>query len=202
MLRPGFPDMATLRAGFSEVVITPPLGVRLAGYSARTGGSVGVLDGEALKAAESVAFVRSDVSLGASRRSVDLPVRADLPPEVREAARNTRRATASAPRRYRGILDILAPNPSVVTTEVQVLRVGEALIVGLPGEIFVEYQLKIREKLGGRPVFVVSLANDCVDYISTPQAFREGGYEPLVTYFAPETGDLLVESAVSAARDL
>ena len=33
-----------LKAGFAEVVITPPVGCRLAGYSARTLPSTGVLD--------------------------------------------------------------------------------------------------------------------------------------------------------------
>jgi hypothetical protein len=82
-----------------------------------------------------------------------------------------------------------------------VLRIGDALVVGLPGEVFVEYQIEIRRRLAPRPVFVASMANDDVDYICTPRAFQEGGYEPRVSYFAPEAGDLLVEGAIAAAAD-
>jgi hypothetical protein len=40
-----------LRAGFAQVVITPPLGVKLAGYSARQAPSIGVLHDLYAKAA-------------------------------------------------------------------------------------------------------------------------------------------------------
>jgi hypothetical protein len=85
---------------------------------------------------------------------------------------------------------------------VQVLRIGESLVVGLPGEMFIEWQLALRRDLGTRHVSVVELVNDSLSYFPTPEAFQEGGYEPLVSLFAPEAGRLLVAGALEAAREL
>ena len=75
----------------------------------------------------------------------------------------------------------------------QVLRVGEAALVGLPGELFVEYGLAIKAAAPS-PTFVISLANgDLQGYITTPGA---GGYEAGISLFLPESGALMVEAAL------
>ncbi len=52
--------------------------------------------------------------------------------------------------------------------EVQVFRVGDTCLVGLPGELFVEYGLAIKAR-APRRAFVISLANgDLQGYIVTP----------------------------------
>ena len=78
-------------------------------------------------------------------------------------------------------------------SEVQVLRVGEAAFVGLPGELFVEYALEIKQRCPGR-AFVISLANgELQGYIVTPAA---EGYEAAFSLFTPEAGGVLVEAAL------
>jgi neutral ceramidase len=77
--------------------------------------------------------------------------------------------------------------------EVQVLRVGNAAIVGLPGELFVEYGLAIK---AASPVTtsVVSLANgELQGYITTPGAT---GYEAGISLFLPESGLIMVKAAL------
>ena len=44
-------------------------------------------------------------------------------------------------------------------TEVQVLRVGDYFIVGLPSEVFVEYQIETCDRPGANFTFVSELAN-------------------------------------------
>ncbi len=103
-------------------------------------------------------------------------------------------ALALAQAQARGELDqeLEVYNPS----EVQVLRIGAACLAGLPGELFTEYALALKEKAPGK-VFVLSLVNgDLQGYIVTPETARAGGYEANTSLFAPESGGLLVKAAV------
>ena len=66
--------------------------------------------------------------------------------------------------------EITALQARYTPVEVQVLRLGETYLVGLPGELFVEYSLEIKRR-AGRRVFVISLANgELQGYIVTPGA--------------------------------
>ncbi len=65
------------------------------------------------------------------------------------------------------------------------LDFGKALILHLPGEPFIEYQLKAQELRKDRFVCVAGYGDDGPGYIPTNQAFLEGGYEPTVALAAP-----------------
>ncbi len=72
----------------------------------------------------------------------------------------------------------LAKLPEQMTAPIQVLRLGEAAIVALPGEVFVETGLNIKSKSDAKPLFLVSLANGYIGYICTDEALtQQGGYE-------------------------
>ena len=72
----------------------------------------------------------------------------------------------------------LAKLPAQMSAPVQVIRLGEAAIVALPGEVFVETGMNIKSKSGANPTFLVSLANGYIGYICTDKALtQEGGYE-------------------------
>ncbi len=72
----------------------------------------------------------------------------------------------------------LAKLPTQMTAPVQVIRLGEAAIVALPGEVFVETGMNIKSKSDANPTFLVSLANGYIGYICTDKALiEEGGYE-------------------------
>lgn len=71
----------------------------------------------------------------------------------------------------------LSELPEQLTTEVQVLRIGDAALVALPGEIFVEIGLDIKRLSPARLTAVVGLANDCIGYCCTDRALDEGSYE-------------------------
>jgi hypothetical protein len=61
--------------------------------------------------------------------------------------------------------------------EVQVFRVGDAAIVGLKGEPFVEAQLEIKQKSPAPHTTVVHFCNGYAGYLPTKKAFAGGGYE-------------------------
>jgi len=81
--------------------------------------------------------------------------------------------------------------------EVQVLRIGEIFLAGLPGEAFTEYALEIKRRAPAK-TFVVSLVNgELQGYVVTPEAAAAGGYEATNAVFAPASGRILVESVLT-----
>jgi hypothetical protein len=86
--------------------------------------------------------------------------------------------------------------------EVQVVRLGDTCLAGLPGEVFVEYGLAIKRG-AARRTFPVSLVNgELQGYIVTPAAALAGGYEANNALFAAEAGARLVDAARAAVNDL
>jgi len=84
-------------------------------------------------------------------------------------------------------------------TPIMALRVGDLGIVGLPGEIFVQYGLQVKQRSPFARTFTVELANDYVGYCPTDQALDEGSYETRLARTAKAaqgTEGLFVEAAV------
>jgi hypothetical protein len=69
--------------------------------------------------------------------------------------------------------------------DVTCLDLGAALVVHLPGEPFVEYQLEAQKLRPDHFVCVAGYGDDGPGYIPTDRAFFEGGYEPTVALAAP-----------------
>ena len=86
-----------------------------------------------------------------------------------------------------------------VTAEIQMMRIGRAGLVAVPAEYFCYYGLEIKANSPFTPTFAVSLANGCVGYVPTPQAFVGGGYEPRTarsSKLCPDAGDRIAEAAI------
>jgi len=69
--------------------------------------------------------------------------------------------------------------------ELTCLDLGKALVLHLPGEPFIEYQLKAQELRKDVFVCVAGYGDDGPGYIPTDHAYLEGGYEPTVALAAP-----------------
>ena len=82
-------------------------------------------------------------------------------------------------------------------TEVQVLQVGDAAILGLPGEPFTSLGKAIRARSPFRHLLIAALANDFgpLSYIGDRAAYELGGYELTTTPIASSGGEVLVEEA-------
>ncbi len=79
--------------------------------------------------------------------------------------------------------------------EIHLLSVGKWTFVGWPGEIFIEFALKIRREFPD--TFIINLANgELQGYIVTKEAEEEGGYEASNGLFGPECGDILIKETV------
>jgi len=88
-----------------------------------------------------------------------------------------------------------------VPPEVQVIGIEDARIVGLPGEIFVEFGLNVKLKSPFEKTLVIELANGCLPgYVYTREALAEGGYETDTSLLSDRMGNILVQAAVDLLK--
>lgn len=87
--------------------------------------------------------------------------------------------------------------------DVQVFRLSEnTAIVALPGEMFVEHGLTIKNYSPFANTFVVELANNSIAYVPNSKAFTQGGYEVENSRLIAGGGELLVEAAIQMLKEL
>ena len=101
------------------------------------------------------------------------------------------------------IVDVAAREGKPWELDVQVIALGDDIAwVGLPGEIFVELGLAIKEASPFRCTIIAELANGAIGYIPTKKAFEQGNYEPVSARCAAGSGELLAETAIRLLNDL
>jgi neutral ceramidase len=88
--------------------------------------------------------------------------------------------------------------------ELQEVRLGDTLLVGLPGEPLMACGIEIKNKVQGFPrVLTVGLANDYIGYIVTPAEWAHGGYEvESRSYYGPDLAGHLATQAAALAPSL
>jgi hypothetical protein len=74
------------------------------------------------------------------------------------------------------------------------LRVNEISILHLPGEMFVEYQLRARAMRRRRAVAVAAYGDDGLWYVPTKEEYPAGGYEVSVAFSGDAIDELLTGS--------
>lgn len=139
------------------------------------------LAGEVLKRLQLVP-VSNDICLKAVKREIKFPVKQTLSPDKIIHAEKTKEYLA---------------------TEMQVLRIGDIYILGLPGEVLVEVGLEIKKRAGLKNLFIVSLSNDAIGYVCHSQAYEEGGYEPgSGTNLAKGAGEIMIKEALNIINQI
>ncbi len=123
------------------------------------------------------------------------------PEQVEQAKINARKKSdneASTPeiREAMKILRIQERHGKPIEAEVQVFGLGDVGIVALPGEIFVELGLQIKERSPFKHTLILTLANNSIGYIPTAEAFKQGAYEVEVSRITAGEGERLAETAV------
>jgi neutral ceramidase len=98
--------------------------------------------------------------------------------------------------------DTLALRQDEMPVEVQVMGIGDARIVGLQGEVFVEFGITIQYRAPFDKTFVIELANGCLPgYACTQRAYAQGGYETGASLLTGRSGEQMVEAAVRLLRE-
>jgi hypothetical protein len=143
-----------------------------------------------------------------ARAEIELPL-AEVTPE--EVARAEEIVARPEDREHDFTMDVVWAHRTVriaraeartVPTEVQVLRLGDLAFVGIPGELFVELGLRIREESPLPHTCIVELANDSVGYLPPRKAFDEGGYEVTSCRYTPEVGEMVADAAGRVLREV
>ena len=167
--------------------------------------------------------------LHAARRIIRLPL-AD-PPSVEEARRRLdqeqqRLREVKATCTIRGHIEVQegfvewaeklvalageGARPRFQDFELQALAVGSEFgLLGMPGEVFVEYAQQIEAASPFPHTMVLAYHNGCIGYVPTAAAFPEGGYEvntAILLYgdlmMKPESEALIVREAVELLRQV
>jgi len=86
---------------------------------------------------------------------------------------------------------------SVNRSQVQALQIGDLVLVGLPGEPFTHTVLEIKQRNPKAFTAVVSYANDYQGYFPDAQSVLQGNYEALISPYAANVAENLMESALN-----
>ena len=139
------------------------------------------LGGEALRRLQFVP-ISNDITLNGLKKSVNIPLKKDISPDR-----------------------IVDPDKfkDDITTEIQVLKIGDIYILGLPGEVLVEIGLEIKRIAGIENLFIISISNDAAGYICHSEAYDEGGYESGDgTFLAKGAGEIIIEEALNIIEQI
>ncbi|MCL6591498.1 MAG: neutral/alkaline non-lysosomal ceramidase N-terminal domain-containing protein [Firmicutes bacterium] len=102
----------------------------------------------------------------------------------------------------RNALEIWGSITKTKHTEIQGIRLHDAAIITLPGEVFVEIGLKIKQYSPFSLTLIAGYTNDAIGYIPTHEALITGGYESISTKFAAGTDEELINKTVECLIQL
>ena len=143
--------------------------------------------------------VDSERALANAEKAFEDSVKADAPDQLQRQLRQQVDLHAANLRQGKMIADGTMEQRYSLDAEVQVMRVGELVLVAIPGELFVEYALELRARIQqtyGFSTILVGYANHYLGYIVTPRAMQTGGYEAAVARVGPDAGREMVETAM------
>lgn len=176
-----------------------------------------IVGAEALKVSEEITSFESDVNLKATKEKVILKSQEIPSVEQLQGIVNagSKAANPGLDWEYNWAKDALeyakaGKFSADVPIEIQVLALGNKIVIaGIPGEVFVEIGLAIKEKSPFEFTLPVECTNGCIGYMPTKEAFEEGGYEPALAFklfgIYPVDSDVaekVINSAVQMADKL
>jgi neutral ceramidase len=91
----------------------------------------------------------------------------------------------------------LSRGPDRERVEVQRIILGEVEIIGVPGELFVEYGLSLKKTSPRLHCLVFGNANGSAGYIPLPESFTRGAYETRLSRgsrLVPEAGPMIMQT--------
>jgi len=159
-----------------------------------------------------------DVTLGYDTHTLDIPLR-EIDPQALAEARAIVNVTPDPPWNEQrtsvdlkwvmsaGLVDLanLKERQSTDGYEIQIFRIGDVALVGLPGEPFAEGGLRIKLDSPTPHTYIVHDVNQYVGYLPTKRAFPRGGHECTTgnwSRLVPEALDTVVEKSVEMLHGL
>ncbi|MBV9123996.1 MAG: hypothetical protein JO112_11610, partial [Planctomycetes bacterium] len=122
---------------------------------------------------------------------VKLPVRSEASFGMKESRRVLEDPRETRARRVNAAFQLAWRQRAGRPIDLTCLDLGTALVVHLPGEPFIEYQLKAQQLRPEDFVCVAGYGDGGPGYIPTARAYAEGGYEPTVALAGPDSERIL-----------
>jgi hypothetical protein len=102
------------------------------------------------------------------------------------------------------------PLPDAIEGEVWAARLGEAAVVGAPGEIFGEVGAAVRAASPAPVTIFAGYSNGVLGYVATPEEYPRGGYEPAVSHrgyghpapFSPDVAGIIETVSLELLEEL
>jgi neutral ceramidase len=89
-----------------------------------------------------------------------------------------------------------------IESRLSLVRFGDILVAGIPGELFSSLGNDIRAAFPDHVVLVAGYCGDYMGYIPDAAAYDEGGYEAFTTFIAKGEGERLRDAAINGLRAL
>lgn len=74
------------------------------------------------------------------------------------------------------------------------LRLNDLSVLHLPGEMFIEYQLRAQALRPGQPVLIAAYGDDGIWYVPTREEYSKGGYEVGVAFCTEEIDETITNA--------
>ncbi len=103
---------------------------------------------------------------------------------------------------YYALLSDGLAEPVRLEAELTAIRIGETALLSLPGEVFVEISLSIRERSPFARTMFAGLANDYIGYVPARDASAALGYEVVASRVTPEADAILTDAAIQLLERL
>jgi hypothetical protein len=104
--------------------------------------------------------------------------------------------------KMQGFVDQLNPTETHSTC----LRLGDLVILGVPGEMATELGMEIKSRAqkatGAGSVTIGGLADEWVSYILSAEEYRKGGYEASMSFYGETLGRVMVDGVVRGVEGL
>src|SRR5262249_36425181 len=104
--------------------------------------------------------------------------------------------------KMQGFVDQLNPTETHSTC----LRLGDLVILSVPGEMATELGMEIKSRAGeltrAGSVAIGGLADEWVSYILSAEEYRKGGYEASMSFYGETLGRVIVDGVVRSAEGL
>ena len=155
----------------------------------------------------------SDIPIDARQKVWSAPRRLPTPERIKQATALVQQdpkivgATEWTFAKETVMLDAVARVRPTVEVEVQAIQIGPVVLVTNPAEYFVQYGLEIKKGSKFPFTFPVELANGCVGYVPTEEAFgpNGGGYETRLTSYSNleiSAGRKMADEGIALANSL
>jgi neutral ceramidase len=89
----------------------------------------------------------------------------------------------------------------VMEIELQGIRLGDAVFIAVPAEVFVEIGLQLK-KSAPHKTYIVGIANGYIGYLPTNESYEKGGYEVVSARCAPEAHELLIDKVIELEKQM